>query len=74
MPEGPGPAVTRERPGPPGTQSFDVASPAHASWLGAQLGELLDFAAAAADWRDGGFDGLTGSGSPGPSGCTPRPG
>ncbi len=60
--------MTRERPGLPGTRSFDVASPAHASWLGEQLGELLDFCAAAADWRDGGFDGLTTTGQrePGP--------
>ena len=60
--------MTRERPGPTGTQSFDVASPAHPGWLGAQLGELLDFCAAAADWRDGGFDGLTATGQrePGP--------
>ena len=60
--------MTRERSGPPGTRPFDAASPAHASWLGEQLGDLLDFCAAAADWRDGGFDGLTTNGrrEPGP--------
>ena len=60
--------MTREQPAPPGTRPFGTASPVHASWLGAQLGELLDFCAAAADWRDGGFDGLTTTGQrqPGP--------
>ena len=60
--------MTPERPGLPGTRPFDVASPPDPGWLGEQLGELLDFCAAAADWRHGGFDGLTTTGQrePGP--------
>ena len=42
--------------------------PGHPDWVRAQLGGLLDFCAAAADWQDGGFDGLTITGrrQPGP--------
>jgi sulfoquinovose isomerase len=45
-----------------------TAPPGHPDWIRAQLGGLLDFCAAAADWQDGGFDGLTITGrrQPGP--------
>jgi sulfoquinovose isomerase len=45
-----------------------TAPPGHPDWIRAQLGGLLDFCAAAADWQDGGFDGLTSTGrrQPGP--------
>lgn len=51
-------------PGGPG----NMAPPGHPDWIRAQLGGLLDFCAAAADWQDGGFDGLTitGQRQPGP--------
>lgn len=51
-------------PGGPG----NAAPPGHPDWIRAQLGGLLNFCAAAADWHDGGFDGLTITGrrQPGP--------
>jgi sulfoquinovose isomerase len=51
-----------------GTAELDPAAPAHAAWLRDQVSGLLDFCAASADWRGGGFDGLTGTGrrAPGP--------
>jgi sulfoquinovose isomerase len=68
VPEGTDPAVTADDQYPPGLEAFDPAAPAHAQWLRAEAAGLLDFCAAAADWRGGGFDGLTSTGlrQPGP--------
>jgi len=46
----------------------NAAPPGYPDWIRAQLGGLLNFCAAAADWQDGGFDGLTITGrrQPGP--------
>jgi sulfoquinovose isomerase len=60
--------VTGDAARAPGLAVFDPASPAHPGWLRGEVGELLRFGAAAADWRAGGFDGLTTTGlrQPGP--------